>query len=334
MSKSKKSWGLWVLLALALAGGGGFYFYKNKERKKNAEPSYREVTIEKGQIDVTVLSTGVVQPQNRLEIKPPIAGRVEQILVNEGDKVKPGQILAWMSSTERAALIDSARAKGAEELKRWEEMYRPTPIISPIGGTVILRKVETGQTFSSADAVFVLSDRLTVKAQVDETDLAKIKLGQKAKIIMDAYPGNPIDGRVDKLAFEAVTTNNVTTYTTDVVPIETPDIMRSGMTANVTFYTESKSDILILPTEAIRSEDGETYVLMKATQPKTPPAHQAIKLGLSDGERTEVVSGLKEGDTVLISEAKLEAEQQSKNPFSPFGSGRSGAGRRGSGGGR
>lgn len=330
MSKSKKGLGLWLLvLALVLAGGGGFYYYKKKQEKKNETPQYREVTIEKGQIDVTVLSTGVVQPQNRLEIKPPIAGRVEQILVKEGDKVRTGQILAWMSSTERAALLDSARAKGPDEVKRWEEMYRPTPILAPINGTVILKKVESGQTFTSADAVFVLSDRLTVKAQVDETDLAKIKLGQKAKIVMDAYPGKPIDGKVDKLAFEAVTTNNVTTYTTDVVPIETPDEMRSGMTANVTFYTESKGDIVLLPSEAIRSENGETYVLMKAPDPKAPPVQQPIQIGLSNGESTEVTSGLKEGDIVLISDAKLEQAQPGKNPFTPFGGGR--PGRRGGG---
>ena len=52
-----------------------------------------------------------------------------------------GQILAWMSSTERAALMDAARSKGPEEVSRWEELYRPTPILAPIRGTVISRNI-------------------------------------------------------------------------------------------------------------------------------------------------------------------------------------------------
>ncbi|RYZ62357.1 MAG: biotin/lipoyl-binding protein, partial [Proteobacteria bacterium] len=137
-----------ILLVLGGAGFGGYKYWKKKEEKK-AQPTFREEVVERGNLDRTVLSTGEVLPQNRLEIKPPIAGRVEEVLVDEGDAVVKGQIIGWMSSTERAALLDSARAKGAAEVKRWEEMYRPTPILAPIKGTVILRSVEPGQTFTN-----------------------------------------------------------------------------------------------------------------------------------------------------------------------------------------
>ncbi len=96
-----------VLLMLVVGGAYGIWRYTAEPA-----PAYRELTITRGDIDVTVLATGVVQPSNRLEIKPPIAGRVEQVLVNEGQHVRRGQVLAWMSSSERAALIDAARAKG------------------------------------------------------------------------------------------------------------------------------------------------------------------------------------------------------------------------------
>src|SRR3972149_796791 len=157
----------------------------------------RVLPVTRGDIDITVLATGVVQPANRVETKPPIPGRVEEVLVREGKLVRRGQILAWMSSSERAALIDAARAKGPEELQRWQELYRRTPIIAPIDGTIILRKAEPGQTFQSQDAVLVMSDRLIVRAQVDETDIGKVKLRQPARVTLDAYSDQPIDGVVD-----------------------------------------------------------------------------------------------------------------------------------------
>ncbi|MEK7223385.1 MAG: biotin/lipoyl-binding protein, partial [Pseudomonadota bacterium] len=88
---------VFVMLGIAAA------VYWNASR--DAQPSYREVTATRGDLEVTILSTGVVQPRNRLEIKPPVAGRADEVLVAEGEAVKKGQILAWMSSTERAALI-------------------------------------------------------------------------------------------------------------------------------------------------------------------------------------------------------------------------------------
>src|SRR3990167_10901892 len=74
----------------------------------------REISPAYGNIQSVISTTGAVQPQNRLEIKPPISGRVDEILVKEGEKVKVGQILAWISSTERAAIMDVARAQGEE----------------------------------------------------------------------------------------------------------------------------------------------------------------------------------------------------------------------------
>ncbi len=334
-SGKKKKWIKWVVVVAVLggAGFGGYSYYKVKKHKEH-QVHYRPEVVTRGDIDHTVLSTGEVLPQNRLEIKAPIAGRIEQILIREGDKVTRGQIMAWMSSTERAALLDSARAKGDDEVKRWEEMYKPTPILAPINGTVILRNVEQGQSFTNADAVFVLSDRLIVKAKVDETDLAQIKLKQRATIVLDAYPSQAVEGRVDKLAFEAVTTNNVTTYTTDVAPVETPDFMRSGMTANVTFFAESHKNVILIPTEAISSEDGKTFVMVPSGEEKQPPVQRPVTLGLSDGKRTEITEGLKDGETILIKDLTLNSASQTSNPFMPFGNSRrrTGSGSRSQGG--
>lgn len=297
-----------------LMGVAGAAFALWQASNKTA-PTQRELTVTRGDIAVTVVATGIVQPRNRLEIKPPIAGRVEEVLVREGQYVRRGQILAWMSSSERAALVDAARAKGPAELKRWEELYRPTPIIAPIEGTVILRAAEPGQTFQNQDAVLVMSDRLIVRAQVDETDIALVKLRQPARITLDAYADKPVGGVVNHIAFEAKTVNNVITYEVDVLPETVPDFMRSGMTANVSFVVASRRNVVLVPAEAIRTRDGQTSVLLAAG---ARPIEREVELGLSDGRRLEVIAGLSEGDRVLAPLALIPARSSgSSSPLVP-----------------
>ncbi len=302
-----------VLLALIAVAA-----YAYVQRRETA-PTYRELPVERGDIAVTILSTGTVQPENRLEIKPPIVGRVEQVLVAEGQRVAKGQILAWMSSSERAALIDAARAQGPAELKRWEELYRPTPIMAPIAGTIIQRNVESGQTFSATDAVFVMSDRLTVKAQVDETDIAQIRLKQTATIVLDAYPDQSVPAQVDQIAYDAKTVNNVTTYIVDVLPRTTPSFMRSGMTANVTFEVATRNNVLTLANDAIKMiGDNERAVLLK-TAGDAKPSLRKIQVGITDGKRSEIIAGLSEGDVVMVADKKgRQRSGGGTNPFSPM----------------
>ena len=311
----RRKWFAAVLLLVSALVAGGWWWWT----RGNDAPAYREAEVTRGDIAVTVLATGVAQPRNRLEIKPPIPGRIEQVLVEEGRDVTKGTVLAWMSSTGRAALLDAARGQGPDEVKRWEELYRATPILAPIDGTLILRKVEPGQSFTSTDAVFVMSDRLIVVAQVDETDIAQIRLKQSVLVELDAYPGQTFEGRVAQIAYDAKTVNNVTTYEVDVVPDKIPSFMRSGMTANVTFRIRTRKDVLIVPSDAIRVRDGHSYVLRPASTPDGKPVEQEIEVGLSDGKRTEVLSGLNEGDKLLAMRFKAAGRDGAKptNPFMP-----------------
>lgn len=301
-----------IVFIIFLAGGIGLYSYK-----KNQKPaiSYSEYKVEKGDIAISILSTGTVKPKNRLEIKAPVPGRIDRVLIKEGSVVRKGQILAWMSSTERAAMLDAARAKGEEEYKKWSELYLSTPVLAPISGTIILKSVEPGQTFTNTDAIFTMSDSLTVEALVDETDIASIKINSMAQIVLDAYPKSKIEARVDKLAFDSTTTNNVTTYAIDVKPEKIPDFMRSGMTANITFTVQSKRDILVIPSEALKVVGGKTIVLVKGDK---SPREISISTGISDGKKTEVLAGLTENDSILIQDYTVgDDASASTNPFSP-----------------
>lgn len=321
----KKIW-FWIL-ALLLIGGGVYYKFK---KKGNNKPQYSSVQVQRGDLQVSILATGEVQPQNRLEIKAPIAGRIEAILVQEGQSVRKGQVLAQMSSTERAALLDAARAKGEDEYQHWLEVYKAIPLIAPMSGVIIARSMEPGQTLTSADIPLVMSDRLIVKGQVDETDIARVKVGQAAEITLDAYANKRIRAKVDHIAYEAKTVSNVTTYEVDVLPERVPDFMRSGMTANISFIIERKEDVLLLPQAAIKSGEGGTQVLVPSADPdkKAKPDAKSVEIGATDGKRVEVVQGVSEGDTVLVPEVNMSQPGASGgSPFSPMGQ------RRGAGGG-
>jgi membrane fusion protein, macrolide-specific efflux system len=320
----KKSKLLWIAAGaiILLSFGVGIYW----KRTQTPTISYRKEIVERGDLKVTILATGVVAPENRVDVKAPIPGRAEQVLVNEGDHVKRGQILLWMSSTERAALLDAARARGAAEFKHWEDYYKPTPVLAPIDGTIILRSVEPGQTFTSADAILGMSDRLTVQAQVDETDLAQVHLKQSAVLVLDAYPDQKIQARVSKIAYDAKTVNNVTTYVVDVSPEQVPDVMRSGMTANVTFVIDTREHVLIVTNDAIKTKNGVSTVLRAASSDNSPPETVEIKTGITDGKRSEIVSGLSEGDVIQVPQFKLNAPPSITNPLSPMSPRRSGGG--------
>ena len=245
-----------TLIALVIVGLG-WAAYSFWPRKAAQTFTYRAATVTRGDLAKSIQASGSVAPQNRVDLRPPFSGRLEEVLVREGDWVKKGQILAWLSSTERAALLDAARARGPEELKKWEDLYRATPMLAPISGTLIARSFEPGQGVGASDAVLTVSDRLIVKANVDETDIAQVKVGQAAQLTLDAYPDQPFPAKAVHIAYEARTVSNVTVYEVEVAADKTPAFMRSGMTASVDFYTEKHPDVLMIPNEAIQpKKDG------------------------------------------------------------------------------
>ena len=287
--------GIKILIAVATVAGlasfaGG--------RSKSDGSRFREVKVEVGEMHASVFTTGVVQPDNRVDVKAPIAGRAEEVLVQEGDRVERGQILLWMSSSERAALLDAARARGPAELKRWEGLFRPTPLIAPVSGQIIQRNIEPGQSFGTADAILVMADRLIIEAPVDETDISQIKLGQKTTVVLDAYRDQTLPSHVGSIAYEARLNNNVTTYMANVVFDKVHEFIRAGMTANVNFDLASKKDALILPSEALKSRRNETYVLVPDIEGK--PVKRTVRVGITDGRRVEILEGVKAGEVVLV----------------------------------
>lgn len=326
----------WIILGLVLIIGTGTTLWFSL-KPNTPEITYKPIKVSYGDIHTAITSTGTVAPKNRVEIKAPISGRVEAILVQEGDHVKKGQILAWLSSIERAALLDIARIKGEKEVKYWEELYKPTPLISPISGTIIARVVEPGQTVNQ-DPILVIADQLIIKAQVDETDIGKIKLNQATTAILDAYPDDEIPCVVQHIAFEAKTVNNVTIYEVDIMPkINTSDKdhpqIKSGMSSEVSFILERKDHVLCIPIQALDSSARRRKRIITSVKNGKEPQYKTVQTGLSNGQLVEVISGLEENEVIFIPSAKASKKKKNNaSPFMPTAPQRGGGGTGGGGG--
>jgi len=327
----RKKWALLIILLL-MAGGMAYWQLHGKAKRHRSDQNIERVQATLGSIQDSVESTGEVQPLNRVEIKPPIAGRIEQLLVSEGDHANAGQILGWMSSTDRAAILDAARAKGPDELKRWQDTYKPTPIVAPLNGTVILRNVVVGQTVDASVVIYAMSDKLIVKADVDETDIGRIRMDMPAIITLDSYPDAPIHGSVFQILYEGVNSNNVITYGVKIEPRHVPPFFRSQMTANIKLITKKKDNVVLLPEAAIApSATGDRQVMVPDEKGKPTP--RIVQVGLENGEQAEITDGVQAGDTVLVIRKNYTAQKAvASSPLVMSGPNRGGGG--GGGGGR
>ncbi|MDD2679627.1 MAG: efflux RND transporter periplasmic adaptor subunit [Candidatus Omnitrophica bacterium] len=305
----------WVFLIAAIAA---FVIFK-VQSKDSGSQVIKEIKPTIGTIQTFISTTGTVLPKNRLAVKPPVNGRIESIAVKEGEKVKDGQLLAVMSSTERAALLDAAEGQGEKVLKYWEGVYKPISLLSPIDGEVIVATTQPGQIVTTSDAIVVLSDHLIVRAQVDETDIGRIKLNQEAIVTLDAYPDKKIKASVEHIYYESETVNNVTIYKVDLLPEDVPEFFRSGMNATIDFKAEGRKDALLLPVEAVRKEKDETYCLVKQYSSDIP-AKRVVKIGVTDDKNYEILSGVTTEDTIIVTTKKYifpSAGSSGSNPFMP-----------------
>ena len=206
-----------------------------------------------------------------------------------------------------------------------------TTITSPIDGVVINRAVEEGQTVAagfSTPTLFTIAADLTqmqVVADVDEADIGGVEEGQRVTFTVDTYPNDVFEGQVTQVRLEATTTNNVVTYEV-VISAHNPDLtLKPGLTANVTIFTLDKKNVMNVPSKALSFTPEVPLIGKKDTVKDCEGEHKVwtregntftahpVQIGISNGTRTEIVSGITEGTTIVIGSL-------SPNPF-PIGRG-------------
>ncbi len=312
---------VWIPLLLGVVLLAGIFLYRGTRSKK---PEWQEVPVTAEKFVVNVPASGTIQPENKISITSPIAGRIEQILHEEGTKVKRGGVLAWMSSTDRAALLDTARAQGQSAIKEWENVYKPTPILAPANGEIISKQIVVGQTVNQQTVLFELSYRLVVIADVDETDLGKIHVGQAASVKVDSYPNLVVPTQVARIAHQSKLKNAINTYEVLLLPEKLPKEFRAGLTASVQFLYKEKAKALVVPTWVAEGrENFSADMQVKGKDGK--PENRSVKFGDSNGQQVEI-DGVAEGEILLVSPQEVLTEGGGKP--SPFGVRVGGRGRR------
>jgi HlyD family secretion protein len=223
------------------------------------------------------------------------------------------QMAAQRTVAVSRAEISRAKAQVAQAqaaLEQAEEDLRNSTIVSPMDGLVLSRNVEIGDAVSSilvlgsqATLVMTLGDvsEVYVKGKVDEADISKVYLGQRARIVVESLKDKKFEGKVTKISPLGVEKDNVTTFEVKVSIRNPSGELKANMSANAEIIMEEKPNVLMVPEAAvIYDKDRKTF--LEVPDPKADKGRRRIaaKLGISNGVKTELVEGLKEGDQVIL----------------------------------
>ena len=194
-------------------------------------------------------------------------------------------------------------------------------ITAPMGGVVASVSTQQGETVTSGSAAaqaptfvtIIDLTRLQVDAYVDETDIGKVHVGQEATFSVDAFPDKEFMGTVTAIYPKALIQQNVVTYDVVIAIDNREGLLRPDMTTNTTITVAKREKVLAIPNQAVRREDGERVVFL---QEGDRLLRRPVKTGWKDKTYTEVLSGLKEGDRVVVGELEngKAAAKQSMPP--------------------
>jgi HlyD family secretion protein len=226
--------------------------------------------------------------------------------------------LTRRNSSQAQVGVDTAKLKQARaqvqqnqaSLQQLEEQLGYTTILAPMDGVILSRDVEMGDAVSSilvlgSTATLVMTEGDTsevyVQGKVDEADIAHVYLGQPARIKVESFRDRLFNGKVTKIAPMGVEKDNVTTFEVRVSINNPGGELKANMTANAEILLDEHKGVLTVPENAV------LYDNQRNASVQIPDKHQKegfrkvpVTVGLSNGSVTEIVSGLKEGDQVVL----------------------------------
>ncbi|MFB3778508.1 MAG: efflux RND transporter periplasmic adaptor subunit [Bryobacteraceae bacterium] len=223
------------------------------------------------------------------------------------------QMAALGSVAVTRAEMARAKAQVAQaqaSLERAEEDLRNSTIVSPMDGLVLSRNVEVGDAVSSilvlgsqATLVMTLGDvgDVYVLGKVDQADIGKIYLGQRARIVVESFRDKKFEGQITKIAPLGVEKDNVTTFEVRVSIKNPGGELKANMSANAEIILEEKPNVLLVPEGAILY-DKNRNASVEIPDPAAEKGRRKVpvKLGISDGVKTELAAGLRQGDKVIL----------------------------------
>jgi len=286
--------------------------------------------VSRGDIAAFFTGTATLEAEDETDVVAKIGGVIEQILVEEGDYVTAGQVLARLDDEKVRVQVERARANLRnleEEYNRSEELFRGsmisaqeyqkakydyerlkaeydlasldleyTSIRSPISGVVARRMVKVGNMVLANQATFSVTgmNPLLAVLHVPERQLGKLGVGHPASLEVDAIPGADFGGRIDRVS--PVVDPSTGTVKVTVEVRDRSHRLKPGMFARVRIVHDVHTAALLLPKDAIIAEDRESCVFVV----RDSTAHrQNVVTGFVNSTHIEVLSGVAEGDTVV-----------------------------------
>jgi len=223
------------------------------------------------------------------------------------------QLSARRNITVSQAEVAKAKAQVAQfeaALASAEQDLRNSTIVSPMDGLVLSRDVEIGSAVSSilvlgsqATLLMTLGDvsSVYVLGKVDQADIGKVYLGQPARIVVESFKDKKFNGKVTKISPMGVEKENVTTFEVRVSIQNPGGKLKANMSANAEIILEEKHNVLMVPEAAvIYDKDRKTFLEVPDPKEKNGKRKLAAKLGISNGVKTELLEGMKEGDKVVL----------------------------------
>lgn len=211
------------------------------------------------------------------------------------------------------AKLRQARAQVQQNqasLKQLEEQLSYTTIVAPMDGVILSRDVEIGDAVSSilvlgSTATLVMTEgdinQVYVQGKVDEADIAHVYMGQPARIKVESFRDRVFNGKVTKIAPLGVEKDNVTTFEVRVSIDNPGGELKANMTANAEILLDEHKGVLSVPENAVVYDNQKnSFVNIPDRNQKEGMRKVPVKVGLSNGSATEIVSGLKEGDQVVL----------------------------------
>jgi len=279
---------------------------------KSAQADEKRAEVDAQGVDIPTLQRAYTRAQEMSK-----DGVVSQATLDDAQR---GYIMAVNKrDVARAQLtVNKAKVSQAEaevkkdeaSLKQFEEQLSYTTITAPIDGVVLSRDVEMGDAVSSilvlgsgATLVMTLGDtsEVYVKGKVDESDIGKVYLGQPARIRVETFKDKTFTGHVTKISPMGVEKDNVTTFEVRVSINNPGGELKAEMTANAEIILDEHKNVLMMPEGAIMyDKDKKASVDIPDSHGKDGMKKIAVNIGISNGVKTEVVSGLKEGDQVVL----------------------------------
>lgn len=255
------------------------------------------------------------------EVVAKASGKVINVLVGEGDRVRAGEVLIQMENRSLESQIETNTLKlrqAENRLASLQDTLEAQTVTAPEDGTVLDVRVQEGDTVAAGSVIAVVGNLgvMEVTLPIDEIDAGKVKPGQRAVITADALPGKQFPGTVSSISFEGKPTGGIATFDAKIL-VETQGELLSGMSCDVVIHTDSRSDVLLLPVEALQFKEGDYAVWVVPGLPEeqmqserlSPAAARKIlaeaqlvgvEVGLISSNSAEITGGLEEGDTVLV----------------------------------